>query len=154
MAFRDGFLVEFDLEMANTRKLLECIPADKFDWQPHARSKPIGGLGNHIAMLPATAMILINKMQGTRPSEAQSKAELLELFDASTARCRHAIVNASEEQLSRSLPVTPSRSRPLPEILRERIMNHLIHHRGQLVVYLRLLDVALPGMYGPSADEN
>lgn len=154
MAFRDSFLAEFEQEMANTRKLMEAIPADQFDWRPHPKSKALGELGNHIAMLPVSASIMIDYMKGSRPEQAKSKAELVQLFDESVERCRSAITSASDEQLGRNVMVTPSRSRPLPEVLRDRILNHLIHHRGQLSVYLRLVGAAVPGMYGPSADEG
>ena len=154
MSIRETFLLEFDREMADTRRMLECIPADKFDWKPHDKSKSLGSLANHIALLSASAAILINNMRGSRPDEAGSKAELIALFESSVAKCRQALTDSSDEQMSRSLMVTPTRSRPLPEILRDRILNHLTHHRGQMSVYLRLLDVSVPAMYGPSADEK
>jgi uncharacterized damage-inducible protein DinB len=134
--------------------MLECIPDEKLAWKPHEKSKTLGGLANHVAALPASAAILINRMQGSRPPEAKTKAELLTLFESCVSKCRAALTGAGEEQLSRSLMVAPNRSRPLPEILRDRILNHMIHHRGQLCVYLRLLDVSVPGMYGQSGDEK
>jgi uncharacterized damage-inducible protein DinB len=144
---------QFDEEMASTRKILERVPEDKFAWKPHKKSSTLGKLASHVAGLPAYTAVFIQG-RGWKPPDAASKAQLLELFDKNAAACREALAGASEEQLNKDIPGQPDRTKPLRAVLQGRIMNHLIHHRGQLSVYLRLLDVAVPGMYGPSADEK
>jgi len=143
---------EFDEEMLSTRKLLERVPEDKFGWQPHEKSLTLGRLANHVAAIPMYPSLVIHQ-RGTRPAEAASKVELLESFNRNVAESRAALAGA-EDRMNQVMPVTCTVSKPLGAILRKAVMNHLIHHRGQLTVYLRLLDVAVPGMYGPSADER
>ena len=149
-----ALLAEFDEEMINTRKVLECVPEDRFAWKPHEKSFTLGRLANHIARLPIMPAFIIAG-GGSRPSDATSKAELLARFDETVAASREALAGMDDDYLSRTMKVTPEISRTVYAALRGRgLMNHLIHHRGQLTVYLRLLDVPLPGMYGPSADEK
>jgi uncharacterized damage-inducible protein DinB len=151
---KTALLNEFEDEMTATRKILECVPDDKFAWRPHEKSFTLGQLANHLAVMPAIAEAILKK-RGSRPPEAASKVELLESFDRGTTGCREALVELSDEQLAGKIFVTPTVEKPLWVVLRGRgFMNHLLHHRGQLSVYLRLLDVAVPGMYGPSADEK
>lgn len=146
-------LSEFDHEMAGTRKILESLPEDKFDWKPHSKSFTLGKLANHVAGLCGGPVIAISGRDFRLP-EATSKAGLLGLFDTHAASSREALAGVSDERLAKAFRVTPETSRPLASVLRSRVMNHLIHHRGQLSVYLRLLDVPVPGMYGASADEK
>jgi uncharacterized damage-inducible protein DinB len=153
MSTAAALLSEFDEEFASTRKMLERVPENKLAWKPHEKSSPLGKLASHVAALPAYTAVFIQG-RGWKPPEAASKAELLELFDKNAAACREALAGASEDQLTKEIPVLPGLTKPLRTVLQGRIMNHLIHHRGQLSVYLRLLDVAVPGMYGPSADEK
>jgi uncharacterized damage-inducible protein DinB len=143
-------LSEFDKEMANTRKILECVPEDKFAWKPHDKSSTLGKLANHLAAMPTLAAVVINGMAKRMP-EATSKVELLEALDKNIATGRRALAAASDDDLAAAIPAL---AMTRVALLRDRVMNHLIHHRGQLSVYLRLLDVAVPGMYGPSADEK
>ena len=151
---KSALVEEFEEEAAATRKILECVPEEKFTWKPHERSFTLGKLANHLAAMPGIAEIIVKK-RGSRPPEAASKAELLESFDKNTAAFREALGALSDEQLAGDILVTPTVKKPLWWVLRGRgLMNHSIHHRGQLSVYLRLLDVAVPGMYGPSADEK
>jgi uncharacterized damage-inducible protein DinB len=104
--------------------------------------------------MPAVAAVTIQK-RGQRPPEAATKAELLQVFDSGAAACRETVAALSDQLLLGDILVAPGISKPLLAVLRGRgLMNHLIHHRGQLSVYLRLLDSAVPGMYGPSADEK
>ena len=143
-------LSEFDQEMANTRKILECVPEGKFAWTPHEKSSSLGKLANHLAAMPSLAAAVIIGYAKRMP-ETTSKAELLEALDKNLAAGREAIASASDEHLAALIPaLNMTRS----AVLRGRVMSHMIHHRGQLSVYLRLLDVAVPGMYGPSADEK
>jgi len=152
-----ALLEEFDEEMTATRKMLECVPGDKFSWRPHEKSFTLGKLANHLAAMPGGFALVLTKKRGERPVEAQSKTELLEAFAHGTAACREALAGLSDEQLAGKILVTPTIEKPLWRVLRgvgRGFMNHFIHHRGQLSVYLRLLDVPVPGMYGPSADER
>jgi uncharacterized damage-inducible protein DinB len=150
MTIGEMLLSEFDKEMANTRKILECVPEDKFAWKPHDKSSTLGKLANHLAAMPTLAAVVINGMAKRMP-EATSKVELLEALDKNIATGRRALAAASDDDLAAAIPAL---AMTRVALLRDRVMNHLIHHRGQLSVYLRLLDVAVPGMYGPSADEK
>ncbi len=153
MTIGQTLLPEFDREMASTRRMLECVPDGKFDWSPHRKSYTLGKLANHVAVIPAFAAMIVYG-QGKLPAEAQSQAELLALLDANAAAGHGALAGVGDEHLLTAVPVAPDRSMPRSEILRMRVLSHMIHHRGQLSVYLRLLDSAVPGMYGPSADEK
>jgi len=154
MTLSAALLAEFDEEMSHTRKVLECVPDDKFAWKPHEKSFALGRLANHIAALPIMPAIIINR-GGSKPSDATSKSELLANFDQTVAASRQALAAMDDEYLAKTIRVTPEVSKTVYVALRGRgLMNHLIHHRGQLTVYLRLLDVPIPGMYGPSADEK
>jgi uncharacterized damage-inducible protein DinB len=146
-------LSEFDEEMANTRRVLERLPEDKFAWRPHEKSFTLGKLANHLTAIPVVVAFIITG-QGRKPSETVSKAELLDAFDKNIAAAREALAGASDDHLAKTINVTPVLAKTRLSALRGRVMNHMIHHRGQLTVYLRLLDVAVPGMYGPSADEK
>ncbi len=141
---------EFDQEMTNTRKLLECVPTDKFGWKPHEKSTTLGKLANHLAAFPSLAAAVMTGMAKKMP-EAASKSDLLEAFDTNIATGRAALAGSSDDHLAATLPAVGMTREAL---LRGRVLSHMIHHRGQLTVYLRLLDVAVPGMYGPSADEK
>src|ERR1700733_8745955 len=154
MTISAALLTEFEEEMINTRKVLERVPEDKFDWKPNEKSFTLGRLSNHIAAIAIMPVIIIHG-RGSGPPEATSKAELLACFDKTVAASREALASINDENLPRKIRVTPELSKTAYAALRGRgLMNHLIHHRGQLTVYLRLLDVPLPGMYGPSADEK
>jgi uncharacterized damage-inducible protein DinB len=167
MALSDALLPEFDVEMANTRKTLERIPDDRFDWKPHQKSYPMGGLATHLANIPSWAVETINRdsldlaPDGGEPLTApplHSRREVLEAFDKNIAAARSAIAGASDEQLLGSWSLLQSGktvlTMPRIAILRSFVMNHCIHHRAQLGVYLRLNDIAVPSIYGPSADEG
>jgi uncharacterized damage-inducible protein DinB len=167
MALSQALLPEFDHEMDNTRKTLERVPEDKFDWKPHEKSTPLGGLATHIANLPGWASLTIKQSEfdlappGQGPikvPQATSRQEVLDAFDQNRAAGREALAAASDEQLmgSWSLLSGGNTLMTLPRIavLRSFVMNHIIHHRAQLGVYLRLLDVPVPSIYGPSADEG
>ena len=151
---KSGLLQEFDEEMTATRKILECVPEDKLGWKPHQKSMTLGKLANHVAAMPAVAEIIVKK-HGEKPPGAAAKTDLLEIFDKHVKACREALTGLTDDQLAGTILVTFTLEKPLWSVLQGRgLMNHLIHHRGQLSVYLRLLDVAVPGMYGPSADEK
>jgi len=141
---------EFDREMAKTRKILECVPDEKLEWRPHERSSTLGKLANHLAAMPILAAAVVN---GTakRSHDAASNSALLKAFEHNISAGREALAAASDEHLSETVPQL---NMTREDVLRERMMSHMIHHRGQITVYLRLINVAVPGMYGPSADEK
>ena len=153
-SLKSALLDEFEEEMAAARKMLEAVPEDRFAWRPHEKSMTLGRLASHVAMMPGVAAVIVRK-RGPRPAEAESKKELMANFDANVAACREVFSGLSEEQLSGDILVTPTIEKPLWKVLQGRgFLNHMIHHRGQLSMYLRLVGAAVPGMYGPSADEK
>jgi len=167
MTISESLLPEFDHEMANTRKTLERVPDDKFGWKPHEKSWAMGGLTTHLANLPSWAVLTINSDSfdlappGAEPfkmPEVKSRQAALEMFDKNVADARAALARASDEQLFKpwSLLSGGNTLMTLPKIavLRSFVMNHIIHHRAQLGVYLRLNDIPVPSIYGPSADEG
>ncbi len=167
MSISASLLPEFDQEMANTRKALERIPDDKFDWKPHEKSGAMGWLATHLANLPSWAVLTIKQDSldlappgggSFRIEPKNSRREILEDFDKNVAAARAAIAGASDEELLKpwSLLKGGVTLMTLPKIavLRSFVMNHIIHHRGQFTVYLRLNDVPVPSIYGPSADEG
>jgi uncharacterized damage-inducible protein DinB len=163
MAIRDTLLPEFDQEMANTRKMLERAPEDRFDYQPHSKSWKLDRLAGHIADLPSwVAHTMHTELLELEPGMfapfvPSSRAELLSFFDKHVREARATIAKATDEELNKSWTMKwegkTVMTMPRASVLRTVVMNHLIHHRAQLGVYLRLCDVAVPGMYGPSADE-
>jgi uncharacterized damage-inducible protein DinB len=157
-------IAEFDQEMANTRKMLERYPEGKADWRPHEKSMPLGALSGHITDLPGwTVPTLKQESLSFEPSDykpliGQSAQQLLEIFDKNVKNAREAIEQTSDEAFMQpwSLIISGKTLFTMPRIavMRSMVMNHLIHHRAQLGVYLRLNNIAIPGMYGPSADED
>jgi uncharacterized damage-inducible protein DinB len=156
-------LPEFDHEMANTRKSLERVPDDKLNYKPHAKSMTLGALATHLATINqwTDAIIGLDSFDvSTAPPnpDLKSRSEILAAFDKNTAAARKAISGATDAQLTRpwSLLSKGQTIFTLPRIavLRSFILNHTIHHRAQLGVYLRLNDIPVPSIYGPSADEG
>jgi len=167
MALNHALLPEFDSEMANTRKTLERVPEDKFGWKPHEKSTTMGNLAVHLAQLPslgeralANDSLDVNPPDGPgyTPPQVNTREELLALFDKNVAAARAAIAGASDEHLLRSWSLLNGGkvmfTLPKAAVLRSFLLNHSIHHRAQLGVYLRLNDVPVPSIYGPSADES
>lgn len=164
MSFSQTLLPEFDEEMKNTRKILECVPDGNFDFKPHPKSMPLGRLATHVADNPSWIGPTLDQDSlefdpaTFKPHVAQSRAELLEIFDKSVAGARPKIAAATDEQWEKiwRLKVAGETVIEMPKaaVMRSLILNHIIHHRAQLGVYLRLKDVAIPGMYGPSADDD
>ena len=162
MTFAQMFLPEFDMEMANTRKMLERVPDGKFDFKPHEKSMTLGRLAAHTCEIPsyATATIRYEKVDFTgeeKPFSPETRKELLDAFDKYVMEAREMLSNVSDEDLMKTWTLTYKGnevfSMPRTAVLRSMVMGHLIHHRSQLGVYLRLNNVEIPGMYGPSADE-
>ena len=162
MAIIDSLLPEYDREMASTRKVLERVPEGRFDWTPHPKSMSLGQLAAHVARLPSWGHVAIDQpeldLSGPwTPPAVVSRDELLRTFDQEAARTRHALAAATDGQLMASWSLKRDGktmfTMPKAAVLRSFVLNHIIHHRGQLTVYLRLNDVPLPSIYGPSADE-
>ena len=165
MAISDALLPEFDHEMANTRKTLERIPDEKLGWKPHEKSSGLADLGTHLSNLPSWAVLAVNQDvfdmapegKEIRVPAAKSRAEMIETFDKNVTEARAAIAGASDEHLFKPWTLLSGGaavlSLPRVAILRSFVMNHIIHHRAQLGVYLRLNDIPVPSIYGPSADE-
>jgi len=167
MSLGTGILPEFDQEMATTRHLLERTPGARLAYRPHPKSWTLGELATHVATLPSWAVLTIQESElemGTpdapaqRAQEAKSPGELLERFDMHVKAARSAIGNASDATLLGDWSLLSGGqvmfTLPRIAVLRSFVMNHLIHHRGQLSVYFRLCDVPLPSIYGPTADES
>ena len=158
-----SLLPELQHETASTRKMLERIPFEQWDWKPHEKSYSLGKLATHIATIPdwMTVTITTDELDFSKgdykPQAPASKEQLLQIFDEASSKALHSLQGASDENLKGpwSLKNGSHTIFILPRLatLRSFVLNHLIHHRGQLSVYLRLLDVPVPGMYGPSADE-
>ena len=167
MAIAQSLLPEFDMEMANTRKTLERVPDGKFEFKPHPKSGSMGWLAGHLANLPLWAAMTLQQdtldiaPAGGQPfklPETKNTKQVLEVFDQHVAEARKGIAAATDEQLMKpwSLLKTGQTIMTMPKIavLRSFVLNHIIHHRAQMGVYLRLNDIPVPSIYGPSADEG
>jgi uncharacterized damage-inducible protein DinB len=167
MSLSEALLPEFDHEMSGTRKTLERVPEDRLAWRPHAKSMTLGGLATHLANIPSWIGHTIRLDQldlappGEKPwrePEKTSRAALLEHFAKHRAEGRALLAAATDEHLLGPWTLLGGGkvlfTMPRIACLRSFAMNHMIHHRAQLGVYLRLLDVPVPGLYGPSADDR
>lgn len=166
MALSDQLLPEFDREMATTRKFLERVPDDRLAWKPHEKSWSMAQLGTHLSNIPSWTgfTIKLDSLDVNPPGqppyrepEKQSRQEMLDAFDKFVAEGRDAIASASDPALTAAWTLLSGGNAlltmPRIEVLRSYIMNHSIHHRAQLGVYLRLCDIAVPQAYGPTADD-
>jgi len=162
MPIAQMLLPEFDHEMANTRKMLERVPDGRFDYKPHEKSMTLGRLAAHVSELPtyATGTLRLERMDLTgeeKPFAPATRKELLDSFDKFVAEARELLSKATDEDPAKIWTLTYKGkqvfSMPRAAVLRSMVMSHIIHHRAQLGVYLRLNNVEIPGMYGPSADE-
>lgn len=156
-------LPEFDHEFAETRRALERVPEDRFDWKPHEKSYSLHDLAAHVAEIPMWLTVTLETDVFDFEEEyerdvPETKEEILETFDAQLAAAREALAEASDDDLRETWTMTNGDetilSRPKAAVVRSFVLNHNIHHRAQLGVYLRLLDVPVPGHYGPTADEQ
>jgi uncharacterized damage-inducible protein DinB len=167
MPIADTLLPEFDQEMANTRKTLERCPEDKFSWKPHPKSFSLGMLATHLATMPEWGVDTIKKdsldiappdAPPFKMEEITSQKELVAQFDKHAGAMRTALAGASDEHLLTPWTLLaagqPIFTMPRIAVIKGMIINHSIHHRGQLTVYLRLNEVPVPALYGPSADEQ
>lgn len=164
MAIGEAFAAELKAEAATTRKLLERVPQDSFTWKPHEKSMAMGRLAGHIAELPGlvAAILTLDELDfGAGNQKAympESVEELLTTFDKNIDTALELLGKQPDEPLFQTWRLRNGGhilfELPRAAILRSVALNHWIHHRGQLSVYLRLLDVPLPSIYGPSADER
>lgn len=162
MTIADALLPEFDHEMGVTRRLLERVPEDKLAWRPHAKSYSLGELATHVATIPFWGLPTLTQPEldlgrTNHNTLATSRADLLARFDTHVADTRAALVGRTDAEMMAVWSLKHNGQNlftmPRTAVWRGFVLNHLIHHRGQLSVYLRLNDVPVPAMYGPSADE-
>ena len=167
MSISEALLPEFDQEMDGARRSLERVPEDRFDWKPHPKSGSMIWLASHLAEIPYWALMTIQQdeldlMPGGKPLPQPpvptSIAQLLAEFDQRVLEARAAVAGTDDDAYARPWSLLRNGvtifSMPKVTVLRSFVMNHLIHHRAQLGVYLRLNDIPVPAIYGPSADEN
>jgi uncharacterized damage-inducible protein DinB len=162
MSLGEALLMEFDQEAQTTKRVLERIPDDKLAWKPHPTSFSLGQLALHIAGGPGQIVAAVSQDSAEAPNfsqpEAKSRQEVLETYSKSMATARAALKSMDDARLVSMWSVTkngkPIMEMPRIAFLRSILMNHAYHHRGQLSVYLRMLEVPVPPIYGPSADEN
>jgi uncharacterized damage-inducible protein DinB len=164
MAIKDSLLPEFDHEMGTTRRVLERVPQADLAWKPHAKSFSLGQLASHLADIPTWVDVTFDVAVfdiaaiDTRPKLPADIAPLLTAFDANVKKARARIAEQPDQAFFATWTLKKGGEEvftmPKIAVLRSFVMNHLIHHRGQMSVYLRLRDVPLPSIYGPTADEG
>jgi uncharacterized damage-inducible protein DinB len=165
MSIAESLLPEFDREMGLTRRVLERVPEQQFAWKPHDKSMTLGRLAEHLAEIPMWCRVTIMESgidMGTgRPAgytPPATRAAVLAMFDKNLADARAALTGRSDAELMAPWKLSHQGKEvftmPKAVVLRGFVMNHMIHHRGQMSVYLRLQNVPVPSMYGPSADES
>ncbi|MEO8100648.1 MAG: DinB family protein [Acidobacteriota bacterium] len=163
MNIAQSLLPEFDQEMASTRTMLERVPEDKLSYKPDPKSMSLARLAGHVAEMPGWGAVTMTTDEldfasgDYKPQEMTSRAQILAAFDKTVAESRAAIAATSDERMLQPWSLknagTVLFTMPRVAVLRTMVMNHTIHHRGQLSVYLRVNGAKIPGMYGPSADE-
>ena len=162
MPINEMLIIEFDQELANTKRVLERVPADKWDWKPDEKSGTLGWMSSHVATLPGFAIAIISsnhyEIEGGARTKVDTPADLLKVYDQVGKEARAALSGVTDEQMQEPWKLTwkgkVMMEMPRYAALRGACFNHLILHRGQLTMYLRELGVPLPGLYGPSADEK
>jgi len=163
MAMIDALLAEMEQEAVSTRRMLELVPADKLEWRPHEKSMSLGQLALHVATIPGGIAEMMKKDQVTPPDSVEfpspdTAEELAGALDESLIVAKETLLGFDDAALMETFTVTDGdhefMSLSKVGMARVILLNHWYHHRGQLSVYLRILDVPLPSVYGPSADEN
>lgn len=162
MSISELLVNEYDQEMSNTRKALERVPAEKWDWKPHPKSGTLGWMASHIATLPQFLITTVNtsefEIEGSPRLKVDHPSELLKVFDEQRQKGRGAIAGVTDEQLKETWTLkwkgNTLFAMPKYNVIRVMCFNHIIHHRAQLTMYLRQLDIPVPALYGPSADEQ
>ena len=158
----ESFLKEFDPEMASTRKLLERVPAERLDWKPHGKSRSLGELATHVAELPRWGVRFRGdswQVGSEKPPALRNAAEFVARFDENVAAARAGLLATDDPAMAQDFTVRKPDGEIFFKLSRRAIfrrvlLSHIIHHRGQLTVYLRMQDVPLPPVYGPTADES
>jgi uncharacterized damage-inducible protein DinB len=163
MAMIDGMLQELEQEAQTTRRVLERVPDHQLGWRPHQKARTLGELALHVAMVPGAVAELAaspSPAQAPRFTDPTPKtaAELIPALEQSIARAKKALGGMDDGALAAPWRLMAGERElfaiPRAALLRSVMLNHWYHHRGQLTVYLRELDVPIPSIYGPSADEN
>jgi uncharacterized damage-inducible protein DinB len=162
MPISELLVTEWGQEGANTRKALERVPAEKWDWQPHPKSGTLGWIASHIATLPHFAITTVNtsefEIEGSERPKVDGHSRLLPVFDEQLKKGHDAIAGVTDEQLRQVWTLKWKGNvlfaMPKYNVIRSMCFNHIIHHRAQLTMYLRTLDIPVPALYGPSADEQ
>jgi uncharacterized damage-inducible protein DinB len=165
LTFRDVLVPEFDQEMALTRLVLERVPEEAFDWRPHEQARALGGLAAHLALIPHWGAAILDsdgydlaRRRSDPLPPKMSRAELLAVFDRHVAEVRRGLTDRTDAELAAPWVLTQGRrvlmSMPRVQAIRRFLLDHTVHHRGQMTVYLRMRDVALPPFYGPPANET
>jgi uncharacterized damage-inducible protein DinB len=158
----DSFLAELDQEAQTTRRVLERVPGDNLSWKPHSKSMSLGQLALHVATIPGGVAQILSNDSFEVPSfdqhAAQSASELIPALDESVRTAKQVLGGMEDSKLMGTWKLTKNgkelMAAPRVAMVRSIMLNHWYHHRGQLSVYLRKLDVPVPSIYGPSADEN
>lgn len=164
MAIKDAFIAELNYESALTKKMLERVPLDKKDWKPHEKSMSVGRLATHVAEITHWMTDILSADEfdfmkaNFKPTTASSTEELLSIFQENLDKAIASLEKTTDEEFKKIWVVKNGETimfqTPKNVAVRGWAFSHMIHHRGQLSVYLRLLDVPVPGMYGPTADEG
>ena len=162
MSMTAAILQEFEIEAKTTRRVLERVPNDKLTWKPHPKSMSIGYLAQHIAASPAAiagwAAQDVTEFKGEKQPDPSSVEDILAAHDKGVETVKTLLTRLGDDGLqkpwSAKMNGTTMMTMPKAALVRSIVLNHWYHHRGQLSVYLRLLDVPVPSIYGPSADEN
>jgi len=164
MSIVDAIIQEYEHEAANTRRTLERVPEERFGWRPHQKSMTLGQLASHIVETPTWTPVIVQtdvfelKREAYTPFLAANRAELLKSHDDNVAEAIRALTGQSDAHMLAvwSMKVEGKVVMELPRVavVRSMLINHTVHNRGQLTVYLRMHDVPLPSLYGPSADEQ
>jgi len=165
MTMAKTMLAEFEVQAPLTRKFIERLPEEKYGWKPHAKSMTAGQLALHLALVPGAVVKLSTQNPAPLPGpeqftnfpEPKTRAELLGAFDESVAAVREALPKFDDAAMNERWRFVAGRQevlvQPRAQLLRDALLSHWYQHRGQLGVYLRMLDVAVPATFGPSADE-
>jgi uncharacterized damage-inducible protein DinB len=164
MSIAEKFLSELKQEAVSTRKILEAVPLEKGDWKPHIKNFSLRQLATHVAELPNYLYVTISSDEldfaksDYKPATPSSNKELLSIFEKNLKNAEDALANCSDEEMGKNWTMrsgdTIFFSSPKVSVIRGLCLNHLVHHRAQLGLYLRLLDVPVPSSYGPTADDK
>jgi uncharacterized damage-inducible protein DinB len=162
MSLIEPLLIEMEQEAVATRRLLERVPNSQLGWKPHPKARTLGQLASHVATVPRGLSELLQQDSyeagGIPEHEPESTEALLALFDESMAAAKTNLAKFNDDQMQAEWSLTrggnPIFTLPRAAVIRTVILNHVYHHRGQLSTYLRTLDVPVPSVYGPTADEN